>query len=175
MWCAPLSTVSCAGVVEPLSLPSTQTLAPCGLLVTTSVDTVGVNSAVTSRLLPVCDSIMRVTGRYPTLVKTSVWFPAARCDAVNGVIQLGSLQPSISTFAPSGVENNFNSLCWTNTLFGELVAFTGVGSFDVFSCAFFRAGKNFTVVSGAMTSLLTGTGVGSGMAIATGCCCSAIN
>ena len=90
--------------------------------------------------------------------------PAARCDAVNGVTQFGSLQPSISTLALSGCESNFNSLCWMKTLFGELVAFTGVGSF----CAFadFFVGKNFTVVSEAMTSLFSG--VGAGMAIAIG-------
>src|SRR5437660_4496364 len=89
--------------------------------------------------------------------------PAARCDAVKGVTQLGSLQPSISTLALSGCDTSFSSLCWTKTLFGELVAFGGVGSF--FAFADFLVGKNFTVVSGAITS---GLGVGPGRAMAIG-------
>src|SRR6266567_3072117 len=55
----------------------------------------------------------------------TVCAPAPRCDAVNGVIQVGSLQPSISTLAPAGCVANFNSLCWLKTLSGELVAFCG--------------------------------------------------
>src|SRR4029077_15115111 len=89
--------------------------------------------------------------------------PAARCDAVNGVIQFGSLQPLISTLALSGCDTSFNSLCWTKTLFGELVALGGVGSF--FAFADFLVGKNFTVVSGAITSLFSGVGAGTAIAI----------
>src|SRR5450432_3788472 len=98
--------------------------------------------------------------------------PAARCDAVNGVTQFGSLQPSISTLAPSGCDISFNSLCWTNTWLGELVAFCGARCF----CAGvgFLDGKYLTVVSDAMTSLLVR--VGAGIAIAIGsrsACCLA--
>src|SRR5258708_26623495 len=100
--------------------------------------------------------------------------PAARCDAVNGVTQLGSLHPSISTLALVGCEGNFNSLCATKTLFGELVALSGVGTFC--AGAVFFVGKNFTVVSGAISSFFSG--VGAGMAIAIGsravCCASLI-
>src|SRR5438270_11920858 len=92
-----------------------------------------------------------------------VCVPAARCDAVNGVTQLGSLHPSISTLALSGCDTSFSSLCWTKTLFGELVAFGGVGSF--FAFAVFLVGKNFTVVSGALTSLFSGVGAGTAMGI----------
>ena len=53
--------------------------------------------------------------------------PAARCDAVKGVTQFGSLHPSISTLAPSGCESSFSSLCWTKTTLGELVAFCAGG------------------------------------------------
>src|SRR5213082_1536599 len=89
--------------------------------------------------------------------------PAARCDAVKGVTQLGSLQPSISTLALSGCDTSFSSLCWTKTLFGELVAFGGVGSFFVF--AVFLVGKNLTAVSGAITSLFSGVEAGTAIAI----------
>src|ERR1051326_2276242 len=91
--------------------------------------------------------------------------PAARCDAVNGVTQFGSLQPSISTLALSGCERSFNSLCATKTLFGELVALNGAGAAFCAGVVLF-AGKNFTVVSGAISSFGAGTGVGAGMAIA---------
>src|SRR6478672_9979580 len=94
-----------------------------------------------------------------------VCIPAARCDAVNGVTQFGSLQPSISTLALSGCESNFNSLCATKTLFGELVALNGAGTTFCAGADFF-AGKNLTVVSGAISSF--GAGVGAGMAIAIG-------
>src|SRR5579864_4469745 len=98
-----------------------------------------------------------------------VCVPAARCDAVNGVTQLGSLQPSISTLALSGCESNFNSLCATKTLLGELVAFGNAGCF----CAFagFLVGKNFTVVSGAITSFCSGVGAGIAMAIGSRAAC----
>src|ERR1051325_12016833 len=95
-----------------------------------------------------------------------VCVPAARWDAVNGVTQLGSLQPSISTLALSGCDTSFSSLCATKTLFGEVVAFGGVGTFCPF--AGFLVGKNFTVVSGAITSLFSGVGAGAGMAVAIG-------
>src|SRR6476660_6260899 len=96
-----------------------------------------------------------------------VCIPAARCDAVNGVTRFGSLQPSISTLALSGCESNFNSLCATKTLLGELVALNGAGATFCAGVVFF-VGKNFTVVSGAISSFGAGTGVGAGMAIAIG-------
>src|SRR5579864_335622 len=96
-----------------------------------------------------------------------VCVPAARCDAVNGVTQFGSLHPSISTLALSGCESNFNSLCATKTLFGELVALNGAGAgADFGAAADFFVGKNLTVVSGAISSF--GTGVGAGIAMAMG-------
>src|ERR1043166_6704038 len=159
----PFSTVICAGVTMPLSIASIHTFATWGLLVTTIVETAGANSAVTSMLLPATDSTDFVCCRKPDLVKTMVCGPAARCDAVNGVTQLGSLHPSISTLALSGCESNFNSLCATKTLFGELVAFGGAGSF--FAFVVFLVGKNFTVVSGAITSLFSGVGAGTAIAI----------
>src|SRR5436305_9526243 len=103
--------------------------------------------------------------------------PAAKCDAVNGVTQFGSLQPSISTFALSGCEINFNSLCATKTLFGELVALNGAGAGAVFCTGVdFFAGKNLTVVSGAISSFFSGVGAGMAMAIGSlaACCASFI-
>src|SRR5882757_7383180 len=103
-----------------------------------------------------------------------VCIPAARCDAVNGVTQFGSLQPSISTLALSGCESNFNSLCATKTLLGELVAFSGIGTFC--AGADFLVGKNLTVVSAAISSFLSGVGAGMAMAIGSraACCASFI-
>src|SRR5215471_20028945 len=103
--CSPFSTMISAGVILPVSLPSTSMFAPGGLLSTTSVETAGLNCTETGKLFPTFTFTVRISGRKPGLEKTTMCLPAPRFDAGNGVTQVGSVQPSTSTFAPRGCES----------------------------------------------------------------------